>query len=157
MPRSLLGCLVRALLFGTKKKRRNSFSILGKFGSLQQMVGKEKPSLRPRESELKVPRLAGKQPRKESCVGTLRQLPSAGSTGTGKQTQQRQPGPWAHPPVRRSGKIKCSPEKQQGAGTACASPCKAPAHRPQEPVNCTPQDFYQHRGAASEVSLLHSN
>lgn len=67
MPSSLLGCPAQAqrmLLFGRKKKkkRRISFSILGKFGSLQQMVGKEKQSLRPTQSELKIPCLAGEAP-----------------------------------------------------------------------------------------------
>lgn len=167
MPDSLLSCLVwaqRMLLFGTKKKKiRICFSIWGKFESLQHMVGKEKRSLRPTQSEVKIPHLGVDEPLFICACQVLTSAPSAESTDTEKQTRQCEPGPWApgtqrvRLPIKRSGKIKCCAEKQQGVGTACASPCKARAHCVQEPLNCAQQDFYQHHGAASEVSLLHSN
>lgn len=58
-------------------------------------------------------------------------------------------GSWhtrVHLSVRHSGKIKVSPEKQQGVGTACASPRSSSLPHALQPVNCAQQDFYQHRG-----------
>lgn len=58
-----------------KKKRRISFSILRKFGSLQQTVGKEKQSLRPTQSKLKIPHLSGEAARDRTTCRDLTTAP----------------------------------------------------------------------------------
>jgi len=60
--------LRKCFCLGQKKERRVSFSISGKSGALQQMVGKEKQLWRPAQSEMKIPHLAGEAPREWTAL-----------------------------------------------------------------------------------------